>query len=574
MAQDPIYRSRGISIESQGRLNLTNVQEQIRASQRLSGRLDQLSQLALGEIKETAIREGKQYGVQNPPSLPQIADAIQSGENIDELFADPSTDFGKAARATQTEGLYLELMNQFTANSSNMLERMKGGEQLDPDFVQEELNANIEGFAKLLAQVNPDLALKFRASATTMGYETVSKARKQIQEITQQKASDDIAVALESYDNHYSAIIERSSNPVDIEALMTVPDQNLESLINQDPKNATTHRKSLKEIKQNAVKSVISNYILDNNMMKSILDDDFGKYNALINMEEFANPKFKEELQTHILKQYDNKQKILTNAKISENAIQDEQANKLIADNAIGKISDDDLFKQLDTIGYILDSKDKIDIMKDEVPTIDQQDEYYSLEAQVINSQIGPSQIENKRKDGSITIKQAAKLKDTYNKQIGNLKDGYKVIYNEMKINENELAALSRDNPTRALISEAQNELSEARDEFIRREATNPTGEVFNEKAVARQISSNIIKEHIQSVEPGVWKNTQRALKDLPEYRNDKQLFMTASDQDIADAVKNIQRLKGKNTKPTVDRLIRKRNELNSYALGVIPDER
>ena len=76
MAQDPIYKPRGITIESQGGLNLSNVQESVRASQRLQGRLNQLSDLAFSKMKEKAIREGKQYGVENRPSGEQLADAV------------------------------------------------------------------------------------------------------------------------------------------------------------------------------------------------------------------------------------------------------------------------------------------------------------------------------------------------------------------------------------------------------------------------------------------------------------------------------------------------------------------
>ena len=573
MAEDRRYRSRGITLENQGRLDLSNIQEGIRASQTLSRRLDQVSEIALGQMKRTAIREGKQYGAQNRPSVQQIYDAIQSGKPVDELLADPDTVFGEAARGQQAGLLYQDLINEFNVNTQGILDAVNKREITDPAEVEQIINANIEGFGRVMAQIDPDYALKFRASASTTGFDVVDKARKHIQTETIRKTRVDIDTQLNIFKSSYASIIDRSPNPIDIEALTLVHENNLKGLFAQDPDKESEHLTNFNKLKKEVLHDTVANYIVSNNMMGEASKDNFGKYNALLLAEDAMNPGTINEIKSKINKVYDTEQSLITKQKEQANAMVDIQAAELIAGNANGFITDEDLFAQLDSIGYTMSAKDRANILSDQKPTIAQLDEYSNLELRVNLGQIGPSHIDEARLEDRITYKQAAELKDKYNKTQTTLKAGNDIIYKTFRIDELELKQMGRDDPTRALIAEAQDMLDRRRIEVLRMQEQDPSV-VFNQREEARAIAEQVKGEYIQSKAPVVWNIANRLLKDYPEYYNNEDAFLTLSEKEVEQMVMDNDKVSSRNKQRFAVRIIDNLRKLKSYKLGVIPSEK
>jgi hypothetical protein len=573
MAEDRKYTSRGISLASPGRLDFTNIQQSIRGSQTLQKRLDQVSDMAYGQMKKTAVREGKQYAVENRPSIQQISDAVMAGKNINELFEDPDTVFGDAARGVQAGLLYQDLMNEYTVNTKSVLDAVNRREIVDVAEVEQILNANKEGFAKVLGQIDPDYALKFRASASTLGFDVVDKARKHVQQETLRKTRFDIDTQLDVFKSTYASIIDRSPNPIDIEALTTVHESNLKGLFAQDIEKESAHLDKFKKIKREVLEDTVAKYIVSNNMMQDASKGNFGKYNALLLAEDIAYPGAIEQIKSKINKLHDTEKTLINKQKEENNRINEFAAAELIAGNSQGFLTDDQLFTELDKLGYEMSAKEKESILSDGVATIQQQDEYASLELQVNLGKIGPSDIDEARLMNLITYKQAAELKTQYNKTQTTLKAGNDIIYKTFRIDELELKATSRDDPTRALIAQAQDELDKRRDFILEQQKQDPSI-IFNQREEARNIAEQVKGEYIQSQAPAVFNILNGQLRYFDDYYNNEAAIMTLTEGQVKDMVMQNDKISKKNKVIYTTRIIDNLRKLKAYKLGVIPSEK
>jgi hypothetical protein len=561
MAEDRRYRSRRIGLESQGRLDLTNVQETIRASQRLSQNLDRLTKFAFGKLEEKAIREGKQYGVENTPSIEQIADAVYEDKNIDEMFADPNTTFGKAARGVQAATLYQELMNQYNTNAGSVLKSINTRELSSVEEVKQILNANMEGFARVLNQVDPDYAVKFRASAATVGHDIVRQAEKHIQAETLQKTRVDIAEQLDVVKEIYSNAISQSPNPVHVEAKMLVLEANFKSLIAQDPEKETEHLEAFKKVKREVLFDSVADYVISNNLMRDAQKGDFNDFQALVLTEESLSQGTVVELRKHINNRYDEIKTLRNNDIDNNNRLLEETTLPFFIAYDEGKMTYVQLQEELDKQGYVMSPKAKRELASKEKASPEQEDNFNDLMLRINLDKADTDEINNKYINGKITRVQKNKAHDTYIKNVKSLGTGNKIIYKEFKIDEADIRMLDRKNPLKALIAEAELRLQREQTEALEQ------GVAFNQREAAHRIAQEVKGDYVRAKVPDVFKKTKSRL----DYYYDHQVvtvedFLALSEEDI----KNLPvKKKGANQ----SKLIEYHRRLKSYQLGVIPDD-
>lgn len=564
MAQDPIYKPRGITIESQGGLNLSNVQESVRASQRLQGRLNQLSDLAFSKMREKAISEGKQYGVENRPSVEQLADAVYNKTDVNELLANPDTEFGKAAREVQVAQLYQDLINQYKVNANGVLKSVKSRDLRDTEEVRQILNANKEGFARVLDQLDPDYGLKFRASSSTIGFDVVDKADTYIQAETKAKIRSDIdeqtKIAAETYTN----IIERDPNPVVVESIMSIHDSDLLSLIEQDPENATKHRENYKNLKRESLFNAIGNHIISNGLYKDAMKGKFGEYEALLRVEEEYTTGTIKDLQKHINEMYDVINTTQKNATDNNNRLLDEQATPLFIAYDEGEKTYEQLIQDLTNIGYEVSPKLKRDLKSKETASEAQEDKANDLELRINLDLAGPDDINDAYKKNEITRKDKNKLQQSYIKNVKSLNNGNKIIYKEFKVDEADIRMLDRNNPLKSLIAEAQLRLQREQTEVL------SAGNVFNQREAAHRISQEVVKEYVQSKVPQVFTKVKRTLKAYQNAPQDLEAFLSMTEDDI----KNLVTKRGQLiVDVSASKLIDYQRKLKAYEKGIIPDD-
>lgn len=172
------YR-RSVLGETGPAFNLTNIEESIRGSRDLQKRLDAVSQYALKDMTQTAIREGEEYAVKNRPSLKQISTALHKGEDVKKLFSQPGTVFGDAARKVQADLFRQDMTNTLTmriVDASNAIDR--GMFNMDAETFANDIQANIDGAYNVLADIDVDQALKFKAAGTNLAHTVYEKILK------------------------------------------------------------------------------------------------------------------------------------------------------------------------------------------------------------------------------------------------------------------------------------------------------------------------------------------------------------------------------------------------------------
>jgi hypothetical protein len=150
-------------------LEYSNIEEGVRSSRRMQDRLSQLSQFAFRDLTEQATRQGQEYAVKNRPSLKQIGDAVRKGEDVKALFAQPGTVFGDNARVMQAELFRQDVsqnLNNRIADVINAVDR--GMYEGDANEFADSIQAEIDGIYNVLADIDPQAGLKFKAHGVTL----------------------------------------------------------------------------------------------------------------------------------------------------------------------------------------------------------------------------------------------------------------------------------------------------------------------------------------------------------------------------------------------------------------------
>ncbi len=140
-----------------------------KAAQKQIAKKQGISQFAFKEAGEEAKRQGLQYGAENPVTKDQIEVALGTGKKPAELFAKRGTIFGEAALQAQSAQLRLELENNARSKMAMTAAEVDAGRLSDIDEVRAQINGPIDGFAKMLAGIDPEESVRFRASMDAAG---------------------------------------------------------------------------------------------------------------------------------------------------------------------------------------------------------------------------------------------------------------------------------------------------------------------------------------------------------------------------------------------------------------------
>ena len=181
----PMYQPTGYLPADIPRFDRADVKETALQLQTIEGSLDKLSQFAFKKVGEQAEREGLQWGAENQPTAEQVLAAQKEGKSPQELFAQPGTIFGDAARKVQAA----QLRNELEVKGRNKLSELSAAVDsgaFNLADVQKEITALTNGYGKALAGVSPEESLRFRASMGTAGNAVYNKAADRAAKIYQE----------------------------------------------------------------------------------------------------------------------------------------------------------------------------------------------------------------------------------------------------------------------------------------------------------------------------------------------------------------------------------------------------
>jgi hypothetical protein len=175
MATLPLYQPTGYLPADIPRLDRADVKESAAQLTTITSALDRVSQFAFKKAEEQAEREGLQYGAENQPSADQVMAAMEAGKSPQELFAEPGTTFGNAARKIQANQLRSELEVK-ARNEFSRLSGMVDAGSFNLKDVQTQIKAITDGYGRAISSISPEEGLKFRASAGSAGAPVYAKA--------------------------------------------------------------------------------------------------------------------------------------------------------------------------------------------------------------------------------------------------------------------------------------------------------------------------------------------------------------------------------------------------------------
>lgn len=565
MAEDRIYRSRGYVLDKPATLQLTNVQESIRGSQTLQKRLDQVSEMALGKLKTQAEREGELYGVTHQISAQQLSDAIANDIDLNTLMESTDTVFGEKANEIQASALTQLLINQFNLEMSNM---KAGLETMDPDEVVMTTQAMQEGYARVIERYSPKLGIKFRASSGITGKQLIDDSL----EIENKRHKENVKVSINQQMNvvrgNYTDILKRNTNPIDIAALTTVMDTNMDALFKQDPDNYSKHDKDYQEMKKKVFESTIVNYVVENKLTNNFLKGDFGKYNAVIIAEDMNDNETIDRIRKAIINKQDETAQIVSKQKAYEAAMKDEESLVVFSQFYQNKITDKELFDKLKAIDYPLTKDLYKQIRTDAQPTEMQDDNAAVLKYQIESGGSNTQKINQLIREGKITHKQGVEAKNQLFKELGELKGPYNRIYTIFKKDELQYKLLDRNNPVRSLIDKSKLELERRRDAAMKAEAEGRTVD-FDPEKVAEEIAlANVAEYAKQKVDPTI-KNVRKYLSKTNLSDISAEDFAKMTNEEITQIVTKD---KKKFSNKRYELLIDKRDKIKSLLNGEIAE--
>ena len=136
--------------------------------------LDRMSQYAFGEAKRQRADEGLQYAANNPPTAEQL-EAAKNGDPSSLIPQGNSTYFDQAVRKARS----FELSAHFEIEGRNELAKLLSDVEAGTaksEQVETRIATLTEGFARSLSKVEPEAALKFRATMATHGNTVLNAA--------------------------------------------------------------------------------------------------------------------------------------------------------------------------------------------------------------------------------------------------------------------------------------------------------------------------------------------------------------------------------------------------------------
>jgi hypothetical protein len=264
MADNPRYQTSGIMYADMPNIQFASLTEDIKASQSLQSSLDKITEYAYKGAAEKAKTEGMQYGVNNTPSLEQIMLAMENKKPIENLFNNQGGIYGKAAREAQATQLRTELESQARTELASVKEAMNLG-PFNMEEVSTKLNGIVNGYSKILAKIDAEQSMKFRASIGSSGSEVMAHGIK----ITRENLYADQLVNIDGYRKAFTSelnlLLENNDNPLDVALKIGPAESNYIRMTDGlSAPDKIKEREKIIKLKENTIVDHISNYVINN----------------------------------------------------------------------------------------------------------------------------------------------------------------------------------------------------------------------------------------------------------------------------------------------------------------------
>ena len=269
MATLPLYQPTGFLPADIPRLDRADVKEAQAQLTTITSALDRVSQFAFKKAEEQAEREGLQYGAENQPSAEQVMAAMEAGKSPQELFAQPNTTFGNAARKVQAAQLRNELEVKVRTEFTRLSGMIEAG-AFNLKDVQTEIKAITDGYGRAISSISPEEGLRFRASAGSAGAPVYAKAADRAYKIYGEQLEVNAKDLIAQSPIIMSNIIEVEQDPVKLKGRIMAERERVMDILRQrnDPQFFSAQMKVFNE----QLTSVVVNQMLKPEFSKNVSD--------------------------------------------------------------------------------------------------------------------------------------------------------------------------------------------------------------------------------------------------------------------------------------------------------------
>lgn len=420
----------------------TDTRQALASSRSLENRLDAISQMALGKLEESAIQRGQLYGVKNAPTIEQVTRAIQQDQDVNALFAEDGTVFGKNARKVQAELFRQESLADFLNKAEITKEGIKNKiiNFQEADVIATNLQADVDATFEILKEIDPNSAVKFNAQASKIGYGVVSAAKLQASKIELERKKAQASLFNDNYISEFtSAMFENGDY---IKAVITTKDiRNDVIAINNELGDPQANLKLWSNENE-----VITNYIVakiaEDNTVMQFKDGTDTKFDNLLEARGLQGSK--EDIVKKVLDK-EKEMNELTEALDKQNKRANREAantNEIdfFGDNTAKKTPNQFIKDQMKLgVFYSLAQKQKIFKQPNEgEASFTQEETFQNTLDQITLGRVGVSKIEALYADNEINGKQYSELRKAYRNQ-DNYKVGNAIIKRRMGVVGNDL---------------------------------------------------------------------------------------------------------------------------------------
>jgi len=272
MATLPLYQPTGYLPADIPRLDRADVKESAAQLTTITSALDRVSEFAFKKAAEQAEREGLQYGAENQPSAEQVMAAMEGGKSPQELFAQPGTTFGNAARKVQAA----QLRNELEVKVRNEFSRLSGmvdSGSFNLKDVQTQIKAITDGYGRAISSVSPEEGLRFRASAGSAGAPVYAKAADRAYKIYGEQLEVNAKDLIAQSPIIMSNILEVEQDPIKLKGRIMAERERVMDILRQrnDPQFFSAQMKVFNE----QLTSVVVNQMLKPEFSKNVADGYF-----------------------------------------------------------------------------------------------------------------------------------------------------------------------------------------------------------------------------------------------------------------------------------------------------------
>ena len=412
----PTYQPAGLLSQTSPKLDFADLRESERSSQMMMQSLDRLSEFAFKAAAKTAIREGEQWGYNNPISEAQIEEAKQGPLTIASRVPPAGTFFGDAARKVQAGQLRSTLELTARSQIAKVYEMVESGEITNVKQLDDEFYAIQKGNSKVLASIDPEQANAFQASIATAANPVYIAGAKKIGELRGKIIEDLVNQSLDEFDALVRPIFDNETDPKRIKDQINIyRDRVLSHIVQANSPTAFSNaQKSLDTKIDKAYVDRISNYLSSDEFSMAAPDTSFssrlaalesgnaGKYQAVW---ATLPTELQDKIKTQFLKREGEKEKALQVDQKAKDSQNKEDGIEALNKYYKGEIGQDELVDTLIATKQASPALLKSIYAKEEKPTDAKM--LFFVGNQIDKGVFGREDVEKYYHDGKINLKES-----------------------------------------------------------------------------------------------------------------------------------------------------------------------